>query len=185
MSSPFGHALVGLGLFNLYCPRWLVSRKKTGLIYGLVILGACSPDLDFIPGLIWGNSGRFHHGPFHSLGMALVLSLTIGILVSIFIKKSSFRKIFSFVFVLVFSHLVLDFFTADLKAPFGFPLYWPLIEAYYISSWSLLPYVERDFANPAIWSQTLRVFIVESLFFLPFLFLSWKVRVCGAEEPPK
>ena len=48
-------------------------------------------------------------------------------------------------------------------------LFWPLSENYYISPWSILPHVERNFSNPAIWRQTLRVFLVETLLFLPFL----------------
>jgi inner membrane protein len=185
MASPYGHALVGLGLFNLIYPRWFGSRGKTGLIFGLVMLGSCSPDLDFLPGIFSGNPGRFHHGPFHSLGAAVVLSLTIGILVAIYNKRPSFYKISAFVFALVFSHLLLDFFTMDPKPPFGFPLFWPITETYYISSWPILPCVERNFSNPAIWGQTLRVFLVESLFFLPFFFLSRRVRDHGVEPPPK
>jgi inner membrane protein len=185
MASPYGHALVGLGLLNLCYPRWAAFRWKNGLIIALVIIGAWSPDMDFLPGLVLGNPSRFHHGLFHSLGMALVLSLTIGILTAIFIKKASLSKISGFIFALFFSHLLLDFFTADPKAPFGFPLFWPLTEAYYISPWPILPCVERDIANPAFWSQTSLVFIVESLFFLPFFFLSRKARKLRAEEPPK
>lgn len=176
MSSPYGHALVGLGLFNLCYPRWATSRKKTGLLYGLVILGACSPDLDFLPGILMGNPGRFHHGPFHSLGMAVGLSLVIGVLIAFLGKQHSFIKTTGLVFILIFSHLVLDFITEDPNPPFGFPLFWPLSDSNYISSQPILPYVMRDFSNPAIWGQIVRVFIFESLFFLPFFFLSWRLR---------
>ena len=182
MASPYGHALVGLGLFNLCFPRPVASRIKAGLLYGLVILGSCSPDLDFLPGIFLGNPSRFHHGPFHSLGMAVALSLTAGVLIAFFGKRLSFSKTTSFVFALIFFHFVLDFFTEDFKPPFGFPLFWPLSETYYISSWSILPYVERNFSNPTIWSQIVRVFIVESLFFLPFFFLSWRFRGRGKES---
>jgi membrane-bound metal-dependent hydrolase YbcI (DUF457 family) len=185
MASPYGHALVGLGLFNLFYPRWFGSRRKAVLLYGLVILGACSPDLDFLPGILLGNPSRFHHGLFHSLGMAVGLSLSAGILIAFFGKRHPFCKPTSFIFALIFSHLVLDFFTEDFKPPFGFTLFWPWSENYYISPWSILPAVERNFTNPAIWRQTFRVFIVESLLFLPFFFLSWRVRGHGVEAPPK
>jgi inner membrane protein len=176
MSSPYGHGLIGLGLFNLCYPRWFASRRKTLLLYGLVVLGVCSPDLDFLPGIFYGNPARFHHGPFHSLGLAVGLSLTVGILAAIIRIGSSFSKTAGFVFALIFSHLVLDFFTEDLKPPYGFPLFWPVSETYVISSWPFLPYVERDLTNPVFWRQMVRVFILESLFCLSFFFLSWRLK---------
>jgi len=185
MSSPYGHSLVGLGLFHLYYPRWFASCGKTLLIYGLVILGACSPDLDFLPGIFVGNPSRFHHGYFHSLGMAMVLSLTVGFLLTIFRFRSSFGKTVGFVLTLVFSHFLLDFFTADFSPPYGFPLLWPFSETYFISPWPILPFVERDLTNPAFWDQAIRVFTVESLFFLPFFWLCWRLRKIGNQRLPK
>ncbi len=185
MASPYGHALVGLGLFNLFYPRRVVSRTTKGLLYGLVILGACSPDLDFLPGLFLWNPGRFHHGPFHSLGMAVALSMIAGFLITFLGRAHSFIKTTGFIFILIFSHLVLDFITEDHKPPFGFPLFWPLSETYYLSSRSILPFVERNFSNPAFWGQILRVFMVESLLFLPFFLLSRRLRGRGVEKPPQ
>jgi membrane-bound metal-dependent hydrolase YbcI (DUF457 family) len=178
MASPYGHVLVGLGLFNLWYPRLVVSRVKTLLLYGLVILGVCSPDLDFVPGLFFENLDWFHHGPFHSLGMAIGLFLIAGFFMAFFKRNRSFLKTSGFVFVLIFSHLLLDFFTEDLKPPFGFPLFWPFSSTYFLSPWGIIPYVERNFSNPAIWSQMLKVFLVESLLFLPFFFYSLKRKAC-------
>ncbi len=225
MSSPYGHGLVGLGLFHFCYPRWFASRRRTLLFYGLAVLGACAPDLDFLPGIFSGNPSQFHHGSFHSLGMAIGLSLATGLFLKVmpwyrmtklfivqgsrfkvqgktidhvpysgsFLESSKARMnnsywslmIAGFVFALVFSHLLLDYFTEDLKPPFGFPLFWPFSGTYFISSWPVLPYVERDLANPNFWGQIVRVFIVESLLFLPFFFLSLWFKGRKAEEPPK
>ena len=176
MASPYGHTLVGLSLFSLFYPRPVASRMKVCLIYGLVIAGALAPDLDFLPGIFWGNPSRFHHGFFHSLGMAVGLSLMAGALTSFINRKQSAYKISRLVFLLIFSHLGLDFFTEDPNPPFGFPLLWPFSETYYISPWWDLPHVERNFLNPAIWSQIVRVFSVESLLFLPLFFLLLKMK---------
>jgi inner membrane protein len=176
MASPYGHALVGLGLFRLIYPRRFTSRTKTGLLYGLVVMGALSPDLDFFPGLFLGNPGRFHHGLFHSLGMAVGLSLTVGAFMTLLGKTPSFLKSIGFVFALIFSHLLLDFFTEDPKAPFGFPVFWPVSHVYFISPWWVLPHVERNYALPHFWNQVCRVLLVESLFFIPFFLYSLKRR---------
>ena len=215
MSSPYGHSLIGLGLFHLCYPRWFASRGKTFLLYGLVVLGACLPDLDFLPGIFSRNPGWLHHGPFHSLGLAVGLSLMTGLFLMIKRWKrrtnlpkvqgktvnqpsyssgqyepakvgnhnpNKYLKITGFVFVLVFSHLLLDFFTEDLRAPFGFPLFWPLSETYVISPRPLLPSVMRDMTNPVFWGQNLRLFIVESLFFLSFSFLAWRLKKRGRQD---
>jgi hypothetical protein len=224
MASPYGHGLIGLGIFNFCYPRWFASGRKTFLMYGLVVLGACLPDLDFLPGIFSGNPSRFHHGPFHSLGLAMGLSLIVGLLVAIFVsskiefitqrvlfscvgfyrkplgelgeaerivvprpkggawrfrKGSFFGKTTGFIFALIFSHLLLDLFTEDLKAPYGFPLFWPFSETYVISSRPFLPYVMRDWTNPVFRGQIIRVFLVESLLFLPFFFLSWWLKRRG------
>jgi hypothetical protein len=58
----------------------------------------------------------------------------------------------------------------DFKPPYGFPLFWPFPEAYFFSSWPILPNVERNFLSPGIGIQITRVCSFESLFILPFLF---------------
>ena len=176
MASPYGHALVGLSLFNLWYPRLVVTRGKTFLLYGLVIFGACLPDLDFIPGLFLGNPSRFHHGPLHSLGIAVGLTLIFGLLMAFVMKEGFYLKASGFVFALIFSHLLLDFFTIDPKPPFGFPVFWPLSETYFLSSWGFIPPVERNFALPQFWMETFKVFLVESLLFLPLFLLSFKLK---------
>jgi inner membrane protein len=176
VASPYGHALVGLGLFNLWWPVKNYSHKRAIVLYGLVVLGALTPDLDFLPGILLGSPGRFHHGLFHSLGMALLLSSLAGTIIFLFWRNLSFLKTWGFVLTLIFSHLLLDFFTEDLKSPFGFPLFWPFSGTYFISPWQFLPHVERDFSNPSIWGQIIWVFLVENLLFLPLCLLAWRLQ---------
>jgi len=176
MATPYGHALVGLSLFNLMYPHKVIPRIKAGLLYGLVVLVTLSPDLDFLPGILLGNTSRFHQGPSHSLGMAIGLSLVGGLIISIIWRDLNFFKISRLIFLLVFSHLLLDFFTEDLKPPFGFPFFWPVTETCFLSPWPIIPHVSRDIADPKFWGHNMMVVLFESLLFLPLFFLSWK---CG------
>ncbi len=171
MASPYGHALVGLSLFNLCYPRPVTSRINTWLLYGLVVLGALAPDLDFIPGLFLGNPGRFHHGFFHSLGTAVGLSLMAGFLIAFLGWTRSFLKTSGFIFILVFSHLFLDFFT---EAPSGFPMFWPVSETYFLSSVPIFPRVLRTWGHPDFWTQALFCFSVESVLLIPLWIISWR-----------
>ena len=155
MATPYGHTLAGLSLFNLWYPRAGFPQKKGALVYGLVALGASFPDLDFIPGLILGQGGRFHHGYSHSLGFAIGVSLLAAILVKWIRPGFTFIKTGGFVLCLILSHLILDFFT---EAPKGFPLFWPFTETKFLSSIPILPRVERTWGNPDLWNRDCFVF---------------------------
>jgi hypothetical protein len=180
MATPYGHALVGLSLLNFWFPQTGPFRKKTLMVYGLAVLGAWAPDLDFIPGLFLGNPSRFHHGPFHSLGLVLGLSLLLGLWVKFFIKTRSPFKTATLVFALVFSHLLLDFFTEDPMPPIGFPFFWPVFKTTFLSPLSIFPYVLRHPEHNEFWSHSFLSLAVESFILLPLLILSWRRK--GADR---
>ncbi|MEW6187216.1 MAG: metal-dependent hydrolase [Thermodesulfobacteriota bacterium] len=182
MATPYGHALVGLSLLHLWFPQTGPSPKKTYILYGLAVLGAWAPDLDFIPGLFLGNPGRFHHGPFHSLSLAIGSALFIGLLIRFFSKIQSSIKIGSLVFALVFSHLLLDFFTEDPMPPFGFPLFWPAAQTPFLSPLSIFPYVLRHPEHHEFWSHSFLSLAVESFILLPLLVLSWRKKELGRKS---
>lgn len=187
MATPFGHAMTGLTLYHLFRPAQPLSAKKSGVIYGLVILGACAPDLDFLPGLLFLDPGRFHHGLWHSLGAALLFSSAAGLGVRRFLGTSSFFKTGGFVFLLFFSHLFLDFFTEDPIPPFGFPLFWPLHQDPVISPLSLFPYVLRHPNHRDFWGHSFLSLAVEGFLLLPFFILSLRNRgrsLPFSESPP-
>ena len=173
MATPYGHTLAGLSLFNLWYPRTGFSQKKGAIVYGLVALGASFPDLDFIPGLILGQGGRFHHGYSHNLGFAIGVSLMAAILIKWICPGLTFIKTGGFVLCLILSHLFLDFFT---EAPKGFPLFWPFTETKFLSSIPILPRVERSWGHPDLWRQGLFCLLVESFLLLPLWVISWRRR---------
>ena len=41
----------------------------------LFVLFANAPDLDFVPGILLGDPGAYHHGISHSLGFALMVAV--------------------------------------------------------------------------------------------------------------
>lgn len=165
MASPYGHTLAGLTILNLWFSQWPFKKRK-GSFYGWVILGASLPDLDFIPGLILGQGGRYHHGISHSIGFALLVSLLMGVATYLIKGKPAFIKAAALTFGLILSHLFLDYFT---EAPKGFPLFWPFTESLFLSPFSIFPRVERTWGHPQLWQQIRLCFLVESFLFIPFL----------------
>ncbi len=76
MPLPIAHSAAGLA-------GYLAFRKRTPTIPAkqeLFLLGSCLflanlPDLDFVPGFLCCEPGRFHHGPSHSLVVGLIGAL--------------------------------------------------------------------------------------------------------------
>jgi hypothetical protein len=108
-----------------------------------------------LPGLFMGDAARFHHGLSHSLGFALAAAACVAVCA---VASAALRpgirvgrmrglrieagglptegpgmRTAGMVFVVLLSHGVLDFFTADHAAPFGFPAFWPFSGAMFLS----------------------------------------------------
>jgi inner membrane protein len=180
MPTPIGHSLTG---YLIYRATGEEQGHRRWSMLALYLLGANSPDLDFIPGMLVGESGRYHHGPSHSLGFAILFGLVVSLAILFLRLGDVIRKSIIF-FSLYFSHVILDYFSTDTSLPYGVPLLWPLSAEYYIAPFAFLPDIQRApllgmqfiasfFSLHNLWAVT-----VESLMFIPliFLMLVWKRR---------
>jgi len=76
MPLPIAHSAAGLAGYFAFKKRSSDSPPIQELfLLGLCLFLANLPDLDFIPGFLCGEIGRFHHGPSHSLVVGLVGAL--------------------------------------------------------------------------------------------------------------
>lgn len=176
MASPLAHTLLGFTLFNLWPAGIRDFQIRPWLVYGLVLTASLAPDLDFIPGLLLGDPSRYHQTLSHSLGMALVLALGFGTILRLLKTGLSWANWSGLLLLLIGSHLLLDFFTADYRPPFGFPLFWPFSEIPHTSPLPIFPPSVRDLNRSDFWSQNSTVLLVEGCIFLPLWFASWKSR---------
>jgi inner membrane protein len=105
-------------------PAWMLPTAYA--------LAANVPDLDFIPGLLLGDLSRFHHGPSHSIGFAIVFALVASLLCS--------RRLQMFLTALslYLSHVLLDYLVHDPSTPHGVPLLWPMDHEYYMAPFAFL-----------------------------------------------
>jgi inner membrane protein len=163
------------------------SRWSTLALY---LLGANAADLDFIPGMLVGEPGRYHHGPSHSLGFAILFGLVVSLAILFLRLGDVIRK--SIIFLLLyFSHVILDYFSTDTSLPYGVPLLWPLSAGYYIAPFAFLPDVQRapssgmEFIASVFSLHNLWAVTVESLMFIPlfFMLLVWNPRPRRAVPP--
>ena len=98
MATPIGHLLAGAAIGTLMSRGSNLPRAI--FIGGLAAIAA---DFDFIPGILMGNPGRFHHAQSHSITFAVLA----GVLAALIAKKSRVHWA-SLVGVGYASHLILD-----------------------------------------------------------------------------
>lgn len=125
MPSPIGHSIMGYTLYRAFAPE--LPRRQWSVL-GLCLFAANAADLDFLPGLLVGELGRFHHGPSHSLLAALLFGMLAAM---VFPLQRAFG--FTLGFLNYLSHVVLDFLIDDPSWPYGVPLFWPFSAEYHMS----------------------------------------------------
>ncbi len=149
MPLPIGHALAGLAMQRAR-PGFFFANRWLDAFFFMFL--ANLPDADFIPGLISGRPNLYHHGAFHSLGAALAVALIGAGFFRLKKRRADarphrrFRGPAAMIFLLFFSHLLLDLFALDLVAPFGLPLLWPFSGRYFIAGRPLFINVTRSSA---------------------------------------
>jgi inner membrane protein len=134
MATPVGHALVGATIGAALSPD---RRLRPGIAVGALV--GVAADLDFLPGLLLGAPGRYHHAQSHSL---LFACLAGG---AVMVVARHHRPRWGLLACLAYaSHLLLDWFTQDTLPPLGIPILWPLTTRSFLSRFPLLPEVWRQ-----------------------------------------
>lgn len=207
MPTPVGHALAGLLVAALVAPRapdgpvgspdavppreaWRVLAAAGGI----GVAAGLAPDLDFVPGFLLGDPGRFHHGPSHSLGAAVAAGLAAAATARLLERRSAAlarlgaARAALLAGVAWLLHALLDALAADTSAPYGVMLWWPLSDRYVISPWSLFLDVQREQATAAAFFATLatwhnvRAVLLETLLLGPPVLLALGLRRPGARR---
>ena len=177
MPLPIAHSAAGLAGYFAFKKISSDSPPRQELfLLGLCLLLANLSDLDFMPGFLCGDPGRFHHGPSHSLVVGLVGVLIFYRFACYWLTGISKKRLFGCCLVSLLSHPILDYFSADTSMPFGVPLFWPFDTEYHISPFALFRDVQRNqdtlgtFFSTIINTNNAWGIAVESLFFGTILF---------------
>jgi membrane-bound metal-dependent hydrolase YbcI (DUF457 family) len=102
------------------------------------------PDMDFIPGILVGQPDLYHHGPSHSLIVALIVAYITYAMTSRYYYELENKRFLVALLIASTSHTLLDYFSKDTGQPYGVPFLWPFDQTYYISTASLFSDVERS-----------------------------------------
>jgi inner membrane protein len=183
MPSPVGHALAGLVLVAALAPK--ARGRATAAAAVLAVGASLAPDLDFLPGLLLDDPGRFHHGASHSVGAA-VLGAVAGYALARMLPRLGLRPAQAAVIagLCVLGHAVLDLFAVDTSIPYGVMLWWPLDTRYVISPWTPFLDIQREQSGTAAFFRTLatwhnvQAMLIEAIVFGPALAIArWRRRL--------
>ena len=131
MATPIGHGLAGYLVYRGFARGNSTDSKRLML---LCVCLAISPDLDFLPGILYGQPALYHQGVTHSLAFAAAAGLIATMVDKTYAKApGSLLGKWSVLSLAYTSHLFLDLFGPDKRPPYGIPLFWPLSDATYLS----------------------------------------------------
>ena len=148
MASPVGHALAGYAIARIGWPR---DTQADALPWLACAALAVAPDLDLAPGILVGRPALYHQGASHSLAAALAVSFAAALVLSR--DRGALLRAWLLLFCAYTSHLLLDLFGPDARAPIGMPLFWPLSDATYLSPITLLPGIQHAHSTQATTSE--------------------------------
>ena len=119
MSLPLGHFAVGITTHEL-CANKSKSSFREWKILTMIALLANLPDIDVVLGLLFqANGNAFHRGPTHSLLFALMAATLVANAARILPDFAELK--FKNTFLIIFSHIMADFFLTG--GPVSF--FWP------------------------------------------------------------
>jgi hypothetical protein len=122
MPSPVAHILSGLAVYV----AGTRPDSRSRFIGGVTLLGSIVPDFDFLPGILIGDMGAFHHGISHSLVFSALFGALV-FLVAAHIDRTIALRASLLSGIAYAVHVMLDFVGVYGNSR-GVPLLWPLID---------------------------------------------------------
>ncbi len=168
MPSPVAHSLLAYGVHcRLHEPQHKGARLL--LLLALVLVSSL-PDADFLLGWIAGDVNLYHHQATHSIGFCLPAAAILAVAMNRVWRICVGRWVVIDA-VLLASHLLLDALTADTRAPYGQPLFWPLWGGYVRSPFTLFLDVRRAGARTEFFPSLLSAHNLKAV--------AWEILVLG------
>lgn len=121
MATPLGHAMAGVLVGTL--ATWQRPLWGYGKDLALFAVLAMAADLDFVPGLLMGNPSAYHQGLSHSVGMAGLAGVVMGLWGARYGQAWRWALVGGLVYL---SHPLVDYITMDTRPPLGVQLWWPM-----------------------------------------------------------
>lgn len=166
MPSPYAHILAAITIATPYLVHKADTLRHKEDILTLIAFSLV-PDLDVIPGLLFGNIADYHNHMTHSIAFGLMVCLFYSLIRSRIHPPRSFRRSFSLTAAAYGLHLLMDFFTYGR----GLMLFWPFTDERFSPPFLIFYGLRRS--DGVFSSHHIVTFITESVKMLPILSVVW------------
>jgi len=120
MPSPVGHILSGAAVYLAGTKQ----KPRSILTWGVTLFASIAPDFDFVPGILIGRMGAYHHGISHSLTFAVLFGAIVFVVLRFLGNAVAMQG--AILATLSYSgHVLLDFISVN-EGSRGVPILWPL-----------------------------------------------------------
>lgn len=177
MPSPLGHSLLGVclavwvGFRALIGPGLLEGVRTRWKWFVAALVLANLPDIDYIPGLFYGDWNLFHHDYTHTAGWCLLVSAGGSLLLHAFRPGTPFSW-HLLLWVAPLSHILLDVCSEDHSTPRGVMLLWPMTEARFILPHPLFLNLEKNSIGEIFQWHNVKALLLEMMWLGPPAMLS-------------
>ncbi len=177
MATPVAHSLVGLALAVFRRPAAGAGRGAQAAALLAAALLANAPDLDYLYGLAAGAPNRYHQTVTHTVAWIAAVALAAGAVDARRAGWPAARAAAGYVFLLLASHLLLDWLTADRSPPVGLMAAWPVSDRLWHAPVSVFPAAAKQSWRALISAGNLRVVLAEMAWTAPLL-----LAACGGRR---
>ncbi len=147
MPSPVGHILGGAAVYLAGANTGHRSR----VTFAMTFVGSILPDFDFLPGILIGDPGAFHHGVSHSLAFALLFGALVYVFLRRYLQSEIARRVALLGTLAYVFHAVLDVVSVNQGAR-GIPFIWPLSNVKFGINLNLFGHFHHGGLDEGIWS---------------------------------
>jgi len=190
MPSPIGHSIIGLCVYAIINKN--LNFKKNWKEMLLYVFLANLPDLDAIPEL-FGFSIPFivHRELLHSIAFAFLVAVVLSYYLQLkAVPSRNQLPKFLIIFMVIYSHSLVDLFTIDNRLPAGVMLLWPFSSSYFISPIQVLPGISHntfiELFSPINYKNYLEeIKVFGALFLIVYLYLVFALKLETEHEKKK
>jgi len=185
MCSPVGHSLAAIVIGTT------AKNNRLTLNYlAFCVFSGCAADLDFLIGWYLGDLNGYHHLGSHSIFAAILYGFIVYGAGRLFSRTQEAGRLSTWPLAggwIYLSHIALDWLAEDNSEPVGLQLFWPLSDQFMASPVFLFPRFIHEAEGADIVGMIVGLFnrhnltavIIETVVFLPLLFLMLRKRKSG------